>query len=255
MTIPVPIADATLADAAQKLGLILCRTAGLLSIYPLGDEIVPARVRAAVAVLLALSLLPTAPPPVPGSFLLQLCAEAAVGLLAALLARLPLAAIEAGMQITSVSAGLGIASLLDPSSDEEVHALTQLVTYGALCLFFVLGGHHRLILAVAESLQRVPPGGARLGGDALGVVVRLGADLFALALQVAAPVLVVSLALNLALALVARAAPAVNIFSVTLVAILLGGLLALLKGLPIVFGAIRRAVDATPAHYLIGYLP
>jgi flagellar biosynthesis protein FliR len=253
--LPAPIADASLMLLTQKFGLILSRTAGLLSLFPLGAEIVPARIRVVAAVALAATLLPVVPEPPAGLFVLQICAEGAVGVLAALLARVPLAVIEAGMQITSVSAGLGIASLLDPSTDEEVHALTELFTYASLCLFFSLGGHHRLILALHESLLRVPPGGARISLDVLGLVLRLGADVFSLAVQVAAPVLVVSLALNLTLALVARAAPAVNIFSVTLVAVLLGGMFAILRGAPVIFAAMRRAVDATPAYYLLGFQP
>lgn len=253
--LPAPIADVAMLLLSQKFGLILSRTLGLLSLFPLGPEIIPGRVRVMAAVALAAVLTPVAPEPPAGSFVLQACAEGAVGLIAALLARVPLAAIEAGMQITSVSAGLGIASLLDPSTEEEVHALTELVTYACLCLFFVTGGHHRLILALHEGLLRVPPGGARVSLDVLGLVLRLGADLFSMAVQVAAPVLVVSLALNLTLALIARAAPAVNIFSVTLVAVLLGGMLALLRGAPVIFAAARRAVEATPAYYLLGYQP
>jgi flagellar biosynthesis protein FliR len=253
--VPAPVADATMLLLTQKFGLIFSRTLGLLSLFPFGAEIIPGRIRVVAAVALAATLTPLAPEPPAGLFILQLCAEGAVGVIAALLARVPLAAIEAGMQITSVSAGLGIASLLDPSTDEEVHALTELFTYGSLCLFFSLGGHHRLVFALHESLLRVPPGAARFSTDTFGLVLRLGADIFSLAVQVAAPVLVVSLALNLTLALVARAAPAVNIFSVTLVAVLLGGMIALLRGVPVVFAAIKRAVEATPAYYLLGFQP
>src|SRR4051812_21936303 len=113
--IPAPIADVTMLLLSQKFGLILSRTLGLLSLFPLGPEIVPARFRIMAAVALAATLTPLVPEPPQGLFLLQACAEGAVGLIAALVARVPLAAIEAGMQITSVSAGLGIASLLDPS--------------------------------------------------------------------------------------------------------------------------------------------
>lgn len=255
LAVPLQADPPHLLVLMEKFGLILCRAAGLLTLFPLGPEIIPARVRMGVAMVLALTLLPLAPPPAPGFLPLQLCAEAAVGLLAALLARLPLAAVEAGLQISSVSAGLGIATLLNPATHEETHALTDLLLFGGLCLFFALGGHHRLIGALHESLLRVPPGGAHLSGASLSLVLRLGAELFTLAIQVAAPVLMVSLTINLAIALVARAAPAVNIFSVTLVGVLLGGLLALLRGLPVVFSAMRQAVEATPGHYLLGHLP
>lgn len=243
---------ASLPVLAPKLGLILLRTAGLFTIFPLGMDVIPARVRGVLAVLVALVLLPVAPAPVPGHLALQLVAEGAVGLLAALLCRAPLAAVEAGMQISSVSAGLGIASLLDPATEEEVHALTELVTFAALVMFFRQGGHHQLLWALGQSLQRTPPGAAAVDGDSLRLVLHLGSELFIIAVQVAAPVLLLTLSLNVALALVSRAAPAVNIFSVSLVAILLCGLLAIWHSLPAVAEILRRGVDRAAEYFALG---
>jgi flagellar biosynthetic protein FliR len=237
----------------QKLGLVLLRTGGLFSFFPLGAELVPARVRATLAVVLALVLLPTVPEPPPGPFVLKLCAEAAVGLLAALLCRLPFLAVEAGLQLASVSAGLGIASLLDPATDEEVHALTEIVSYAALIVFFAVGGHHQLLVALSESFHRVPPGAAALDGGLFLAVLRLSAEVLAVAVQVAAPVMLVALLLNLALALVSRAAPTVNIFSVSLVAVLLLGLVTLSRTLPALQEAITSACQRAIAHYFLLY--
>jgi flagellar biosynthetic protein FliR len=253
--VPLPIAEGTLSVATMKFALILARTAGLFSVFPLGGDIVPGRIRVTVAIVVALFLFPLAPPAAPGAFPLQLVAEGTVGLLAALLAWVPLGAVDAGMQISSVSSGLGIASLLNPATEEEVYALTELFSFTALILFFAMGGHQKLILSLAESLSRVPPGGARLSADSLKAVVYLGSELFVLSIQVAAPLLLVSLAVHLAMALVARAAPAVNILSVSLVAILLLGLVMILRGLPNVASIVRHAADVSAGHYLLGFRP
>lgn len=237
---------------AQKLGLLLARTGGLCAMAPLAPEILPLTVRTMLALVLCGTLYSATPAAVPGNFLFQLIAEVSVGLCAALLCRIPLAAIEAGLQITSVSAGLGIASLLDPSSDEEVHAVTELFLYGALVLFFVGGGHHLLILALHETFTLVPPGAARLNLDTAALALHLGTVLFATVVQVAAPVMLVALAMNLALALVSRAAPAVNIFSVSLVAVLLTGLLALIRGLPLLSVHLRGIIPRSAELFLLG---
>ncbi len=251
--IPLPVVDSALMLSVQKLALILARTAGLFSIFPLGVEVVPARVRTAAAIVVALALFPVAPPVGPGSFVLQLVSEGTVGLLAAVLAWVPLGAIDAGMQIASVSSGLGIASLLNPATEEEVYALTELFSFTSLTIFFAVGGHQQLILALAESLQRVPPGSARFSADSLRAVTYLGSELLVLSIQVAAPLLLVSLAVNLATSLVARAAPAVNIFSVTLVAVLLLGLVMILRGLPGVAVIIRQAAESSASHFLLEF--
>ena len=196
-------------------------------------------------------MLSTAPPVAEGSFVLQLCAEAAVGLCAGLCARLPLAAVESGLQLQSLSAGLGIASLLDPATEDEVHALTQLANYAALVVFFATSGHHRLLLGIWESFRRVPPGAAALTPPTLLAALSLSGTLLLTAVQLAAPLLVTSLALNLALGLVARAAPAANLFAVNLVAVLLVGFLVILTGLPALGPALRAAATATTTHFLI----
>lgn len=253
MPMPTPLPESPLYAAAAKLALVSCRTGALFSVYPLGNEVVPMQVRAAAALVLALALAPAVPARSDGNFLLQLVAEGAVGLLSALLARVPLAAVEAGVQISSVGAGLGIVSLLNPATEDEVHALTELLSFAALVIFFAVSGHHQLILALHHSFTAVPPGAAGLGHASVGMIVRLGTEMFSLAVQVAAPVTLLALAVNLAIALVAKAAPALNIFSVTLSALLLLGLLMILRGLPAFGLLVTRAAHATADHFLWGY--
>lgn len=259
MTLPAQILPETapaLLLAAQKLALLLCRVAGLFSLSPLGPELVPGRVRAAMALIVVLALFPVAPSPAlpadgQGGFVTALLAEAAVGLVAGLCARLPLLCVEAGVQVISVSAGLGIASLLDPGSDEEVHALTELIAYAALVLFFATGGHHQLLLALHRSLEQLPPGAAHLDRQTALTILGLGGDLLALVVEVAAPVMLVTLVLNLALALVSRAAPAVNIFSVSLAAVLLVGMVTLIQALPVLGTAMRAAGGRAASLFLL----
>jgi flagellar biosynthetic protein FliR len=260
MTLPaqiLPEAAPVLLLAAQKLALLLCRVAGLFSLSPLGPELVPGRVRAAVALIVALALFPVTPAPAlsgqGGGFVIALLTEAAMGLVAGLCARLPLLCVEAGVQVISVSAGLGIASLLDPGSDEEVHALTELIAYAALVLFFATGGHHQLLLALHRSLEQVPLGAAHLDRQTALSILGLGSELLALVVQVAAPVMLVTLVLNLALALISRAAPAVNIFSVSLAAVLLVGMVTLIKALPVLGAAMRAAGGWAASLFLLAF--
>ncbi len=252
MNVLLPTAAPMLLLAAQKLGLILARTAGLFTLSPLGHEIVPAAVRVAAAVVVSLALWPVVPEPAAGDFVMQILAEGAAGLLAALLSRLPLLGIEAGLQVASVSAGLGIASLFDPATEDEVHPTTELLSLAGLLIFFSVGGHHMLLIALHHSLQAVPPGSARLDRATCYAVLRLSSEFFVLMIAVAAPMLLLSLALHVALALVSRAAPAVNILSVSLVAVLLACLWMFIRGLPGLGQQIREAIDVTAGHYLLG---
>jgi flagellar biosynthetic protein FliR len=249
--VPISLVDSELMLAVQRLALLLARALGAFTFFPLGLELAPTLVRVSLAGCCAVALFPSAPPVTPGIYPLQLIAETVVGLCAGLCARLPLAAVEAGMQISSVSAGLGIASLLDPATEDEVHALTQLCNYAGLTIFFATGGHHLLLLALAEGLRLVPPGAATLSQESLLLAVQLGGALLSAAVQLAAPLIMTALALNLALGLLSRAAPTANIFAVNLVAVLLIGLLVILRGLPWLGPVLRQASAATAEHFLI----
>jgi flagellar biosynthetic protein FliR len=213
------------------------RFAGLLAWAPgLGHASVPALHRGALAALLAVVVTPALPAGVPGSghpaaWLVALAGEVLLGLAIGLVAQLALGAAQAAGQLVSVQMGLDLGAAVQGDADAAPGGLTRLFHLVALTLFLTLDGHHVLIRAAAGSFRRIAPGAA-LDPAPAGGLAALAGQLFAAALELAAPLAAALLLLQVALGLLSRVAPQANVLFVGLPASLGLGLLGLVDALP-----------------------
>jgi len=203
--------------------LVLARVVGLAVLAPvLGSRMVPARVRIALVVFLALAMLPTiakasAQPPQLEStlaLLLALGTETAIGLLLGLIAQFVFGAVQMAGELSGMQMGLGMASLIDPQSHDRAVVLAQWQGAMALLLFLVVDGHHLLIEALAESFRRVPPGATGIAAAGFGMAVTFGGQIFVLALKLAAPVLILVLLVNAGMGALGKLVPQLNVMVV-----------------------------------------
>jgi len=203
--------------------LVLARIVGLTILAPLfGSRMVPARVRIALVVFLAVAMLPTvaaagAVTPRLTSTLalvLALAAETAIGLLLGLIAQFVFGAVQMAGELAGMQMGLGLASLIDPQSHDRVVVLAQWQSALALLLFLAVDGHHMLIQAVAESFRHVPAGAAALTSAGIGMTVVFAGGIFLLALKLAAPVLILVLLVNACLGALGKLVPQLNVMVV-----------------------------------------
>lgn len=227
-------------------GLLLLRVAALTWLVPsLGGERLPIRIRLTVvlAIVLVVDLgLGGIAVPVPDDALtlgLTALRELLVGGGLGLAVRLVFAALESAGAIAGISMALSLNTQIDPSSGEESTSLGALFGVTGALVFLAMDGHHvvvRALVAHAEAfpvgvLDYAPPSASRVA-EALG-------ELSLTALVLAAPAVVATLLVNLALAFVARLVPSMNLFAVGLGLLILSGLASLaFEG-----DAIVRAVD------------
>ena len=154
------------------------------------------------------------------------------------------AALIAGETIGNAM-GLGFASMVDPSSNAQSPALGQLLSILGTFLFLAMNGHLMLASIVVDSYKSMPPGEAWLSARrnsraSLG----FGGDLFAAGMVIALPVGFALVLVQLVMAMLARTAPQMNLFSVGLPAALLAGLVLLAIAAPGMADAISGAADA-----------
>jgi len=173
--------------------------------------------------------------------------EALVGAAIGLTARLCIAATEAAGEVISGSIGLGFAQAMDPTSGQETsvvaHALIQL----AVLAFFVLGGHHAVIAGLARSLDSAPPGAAWNGAIAVSAL-EMARDLVGAGLRIASPVMGTMLIVQMGVALASRAAPRLQVFSISFAVAASVGLLTLFVAIPATTEAIAASVREIPTH-------
>ena len=214
-------------------GLVLTRISGLFLALPmLSGEIVPLRLRAAAAAAIAFVLsmpMSTAPlPQGPAALGAAAVGELLVGVALGLLVRLALGAAEAMGSLLSMQMGLGFSGVVDPLTQSE-GPLAALFALAAWALLLALNGHHELLRGVNDSLRALPPGAALRGGaePLLLRLVESGGQIFAAALRIATPVAAALLGTNVAMALLARVAPKVNLLMLSFLIAAGMGLLAL----------------------------
>lgn len=225
--------DAAISEQGVAACLLLARSSGLCASAPvLSDEGVPVRARVGLALALTVALAPLrSATPIDSVLGLvePLLLELALGLAIGITARLVLVPAEIAGQIAGVSLGLSFAAQydLDRGEGDVVRPLAKTM---AATAFIVAGGLDAIVRAAATPAST----------DALITTARLAMELTAnalsLGLSLAAPIIIAAVVGNLVIALLHRAATAIHLFSVGLVAILLIGGLALLVTAPL-FGA------------------
>lgn len=197
-----------------------------------GANMVPAQVRIGLAFFLTLLLLPLLPPvPVmdalsPQTWLLvaqQLLIGIGLGFLVQLLFQV---FITFG-QIVAMQIGMGMAQMADPSSGVNVTVLSQYVLILTNFVFLATGGHLVIIYTLAESFTIIPVGFDGLTRERSWMIATQGGWLFSGALLMAMPIIVSKLVVNIALGVVTRAAPQLNIFVIGFPVMMILGLIEL----------------------------
>ncbi len=204
--------------------LALARVGGLFMIAPIfGSRAAPLRVRATIAFFLALAMLPAIPAEAataipadsgPIRLFAALALEVAIGFTIGLVAEFIFSGVQMAGQIGGMQMGIGISNLIDPQTQEHITSLSLWQDLLALLVFLAIDGHHLLIRAVAQSFTLLPIGGGFPASAGLGRVLVLAGGIFVVALRVAAPILVLLLLVNGAMAVLAKLIPQLNVFIV-----------------------------------------
>jgi flagellar biosynthetic protein FliR len=216
--------------------LVLFRVSGLMLVAPvLSSRSVPAMTRSALVILVTVLLVPAAAAPEglvvgPGALATELVVGLGIGIGAATL----LAGAELAGEVLAVQTGLSGATALDPISGQGTGVLSQLLQLFAVLMLLVSGGHLVMIDALASSFQAVPVGSSlALDAGALELV-RSGGLLFAHGLQFAAPIIAAASVGYIALGVLAKASPQLNMLAVAFPLQIALGLLVLAGLLPLV---------------------
>lgn len=196
------------------------RIAGFLMAAPiLGTQLVPARVRMMLALLLTLTVVPILPamptidPLSIGSMIItgqQVLIGIALGFLLQVLLQL---FVVAG-QLIAMQMGLGFAQMVDPTNGVSVTVVSQFHLMLVMILFLAMNGHLAMIEVFVASFTALPVGAGFLSEVALWKMAGWGGWMFSSALVMSLPALTSLLIINFSMGVVTRAAPQLNIFAV-----------------------------------------
>ena len=138
----------------------------------------------------------------------------------------------AGEQI-SMDMGISMAQVFDPSVSHNMSVIATLKNTLAILIFLIIDGHHFLVQAVAYSYEVVSIGDWQLSSFAVEKIFRLSAQVFIIGIKVAAPIIVALFLTSVAMGIIARAVPQMNIFFVGFPIRIAVGFLFLSLGFPL----------------------
>jgi flagellar biosynthetic protein FliR len=211
-------------DQASAFALALVRLLGLFLVAPFfSHAVIPMRVRVALAFAATwgtadlwsgaqLPLLEIAPAAA------AIAHEALVGATLGFATGLVFSGIALLGEFASIQGGLGAATVIDPTSGASSVVLSSLAQVFALVLFLALDGHHLVLHALVLSFKSLPLGGtgATLGVGVFAAVASLGAVIFEVAVRIAAPITAVMMLSNVAVGMLGRAIPQLNLMALQL---------------------------------------
>ncbi|MFZ1984872.1 MAG: flagellar biosynthetic protein FliR [Desulfatitalea sp.] len=207
----------------QLFLFVLVRVGSILFSIPfLEARNVPMTLKAGLAIAMSVMLMPQLKlPPLsivgdPLTLLLGILGEVAIGLIIGLMVQLLFAGVQLAGQLAGFQMGFAIANVVDPASSLQIPILAQFLNLFALMIFFTINAHFYFIKALVDAFELIPPMGAHLNGQLLELLMKTAADAFVIAIQVGAPVMVALLLTNVALGLMARTVPQMQIFVVAM---------------------------------------
>jgi len=215
----------------------LTRILGLIAAAPLlGSASIPARVRIGLAVGITLLLMPQVKvpdiAPWSGQGVGVLVTQFLIGSLMGFAIQIAFAVVDFAGEIAGLQMGLGFASFFDPLSASDVPVVAQFLGMVATLLFLSLNGHLLLLSALASSFETIPITAPHLHAGILLSLVESGEQIFLSGFMLALPIIGALLIINLALGVLTRTAPQLNLFSVGFPLTLLAGIATMALVMP-----------------------
>lgn len=246
---------ASILEHLLPFWLVAARVSGLFLFAPvLASQLVLRRVRVLLLVMLTAAVYPAVaaggvqtPPLEIGSLALVLLGEVLIGLAIGLLATMPLVAVQVAGSIISYKLGLALAQVFNPEFDAQSEVIGQLLFLMALVLFVQVGGLEHMVLAVMDTFKTLPPGSAWIDSAPAELLAAMTDAAFVVGLRIAMPVLLMATLASLAMGVLMRTIPQINIMTIGFAIQIMLGLAVLAVAMmsigEVAVEAIARAFD------------
>jgi flagellar biosynthetic protein FliR len=226
------------------------RILALIGTAPVLDhQVIPAQVKIGLAMAVTIIVAPTLPA-APASALASwngfglLAQQIVIGAALGFMLRLIFTAIEMAGDLIGLSMGLSFATFVDPQNSDQTPLVGSFLGVLASLVFLALNGHLIVINGVVESFRAFPIGNMPAGGAAqMRDFALMGGDVFKIGMHLALPIVAALLVVNLAIGVMTRAAPQLNLMSFGFPVGLLAGLWMLWMSSPWLVKAIEAHID------------
>lgn len=231
----------------------LTRILGVIASSPIFSHgSIPNRVKLGLGIVLTLIIVPTLPPlPQFEIFSLQglliLVQQLIIGVAIGFSMRMVFSAVELAGQLIAMSMGLGFASFFDPQTQGQSTAINQFLMLLAMLVFLSIDGHLIIITALANSFMTMP---IVLDGPGISPmkIALWGEMIFSAGLLLALPAVTALLITNMALGILTKTAPSLNLFGIGFPLTLSIGFVVIALSLPAMLKPITNLIEQGANH-------
>ncbi|HEX5126639.1 MAG TPA: flagellar biosynthetic protein FliR [Rhodocyclaceae bacterium] len=197
----------------------LARVLALMSTAPVFNDLgVPRRIRLVIGIAITVAIaqvLPASTMVEPGSYvgIATFIQQILIGTGMGMSMRVVFSALDVAGSIIGLEMGLSFATFFDPQSQGQTSVVAQLMTLLATLIFLALNGHLLLLDVLVRSFEWLPISSHVLAAKGWQVLVHGGGIMFAAGLLISLPIVAALLITNIALGILTRSAPQLNLFS------------------------------------------
>lgn len=227
----------------------LARVLGLFFVAPIfSNMVIPQPIKLAAGLVVTLAIIPVLPP-MPevavGSWagLSLIARQVLIGVLLGFSLRIAFFAVDMAGQLIGLQMGLSFAIFYDPLNAAQTPVLSELFGLLALLSFLALDGHLLSLALLAQSFTLLPVAASPLGENAFSAFVAWGATIFSAGLLLALPLIAALLIANIAMGVLSRVAPQLNLFAVGFPVTIVTGFLVTMVSLPYFSAALQRLFE------------
>lgn len=217
----------------------LSRILALVATAPLlGNPSVPVRIKLGLAVMITVLVMPLVEKSLPqidpasGVGFAILLQQVLIGIAMGLVMRIVFVAVEMAGELIGLQMGLGFAVFFDPQNSGQIDIVGRFLGVIASLAFLAIDGHLIMIALISQSFSTLPIGLEGMTNATFTTLANWGSEIFKSGLQLSLPVLTALLITNLALGVLTRVAPQLNIFAVGFPLTLSIGLLVMALSMP-----------------------
>lgn len=198
----------------------LTRILGFIAIAPpFGNNGVPVNVKVILGVFLAMIVAPSIAP-ISNVDLMSLTGvvvliqQLIIGLAMGFIVRLIFAGVEMAGEVIGLTMGLGFATFYDPQTRGRSSAIAQFLVIIATLIFLSLNVHLAMFEALINSFKTIPISTSLEMGFSVQRLAIWGEEIFKIAMILSMPIVAALLITNIALGILTRAAPQLNLFGI-----------------------------------------
>ena len=237
-----------ISQFAPTFALVFFRVAGMMLFAPLfGSARIPRRVRLMLALALTVGMLGSVGtiPRLPDSGLaiaLGIGGEMLFGLAMGMVLSFVFVSVQWAGEMIGQQMGFNLSEVFDPQFGSQGSVVGELYFMMALVVFLGLNGHHAMLRGVHDSFEAMPLLSLGVSHDLVDVTTGLFQASTELAIQLAAPMLVTMLVVDLSLGFISKTVPQLNVMTAGMTMRSVVGMLVLIVGLVMTSNVMREAI-------------